>query len=628
MLAKAIRNRKPMHDAQQDFGARVAYVCAKAEVVELANLAGDWRDAAFQMRISSGLAPRTRSPVYHFVLAWAETEQPTDTEIINAAHQAIRGLGASEHQYVIAIHRNRVNTHAHVVLNKVHPITGTTWSASHDFARLEHACRQIEHQMGWPQDRGRFDIALNDDRIRLIPKPAAHWQRKTTDRERGLRPDSRAVRGYEKRSGLPSLRDAIRADVLDQIRTLLDAAKGWQDVHSSLGQNGLRYVLYGAGARIARVGGEWFMAACQLGAAYGLRRLRARLGGFEPAQEQELASSPLALSESFNIPMHHGGITDTPLPLILKGIAKQMQDIRRSREARRTERRTLAARQDGEARQLRQALDGKRSTFEQALRAVMHETHREQITTGKRRGPASDILTFDATADLIRLAPGGIALRRYRHVLRRGAAAIGSEPDDLQMDHTGQRQAWVLAASRANPQLPDSAKSITDRYSQDLRADGSDRLLLARRNYSGGITGFDVLPVTNVSPSIQVTQGNGQGLGLIGPRNSTTCVIVPDIAAGLMQAALSDDAQELIVVIGHNICSRSEAQLRVLSESRMTFVAFGPSQEHAENAEKLRRILPGARWRKRNPGDLWHRFIAGQALGPVEPDQDEGPAAL
>lgn len=271
MLAKKIRNRKPQHGSRQDFGARVAYICAKAEVVELANLAGGWRNAAFQMRISSGLAPRTRSPVYHFVLTWADTEQPTDTEIISAAHHAVRVLGASEHQYVIAIHRDRANTHTHVVLNKVHPITGTTWSASHDFARLEHACRQIEHRMGWPQDRGRFDIAVTDDGTRLIPKPAAHWQRKTADRERGLRPDSRAVRGYEKRSGLPSLRDAVRADVLDRIRTLLDAAKGWQDVHQALGHNGLRYVLHGAGARIARAGGEWFMAACQLGAAYGLR---------------------------------------------------------------------------------------------------------------------------------------------------------------------------------------------------------------------------------------------------------------------------------------------------------------------------------------------------------------------
>ena len=428
--------------------------------------------------------------------------------------------------------------------------------------------------------------------------------------------------------GLPSLRDAIRADVLDRIRTLLDAAKSWQDVHSSLGQNGLRYVLYGAGARIAHAGGEWFMAACQLGAAYGLRRLRARLGGFEPAREQELASSPLALSESFNIPMHHGGITDTPLPLILKGIAKQMQDIRRSREARRTERRTLAARQDGEARQLRQALDGKRSTFERALRAVMHETHREQITTGKRRGPASDILTFDATADLIRLAPGGIALRRYRHVLRRGAAAIGSEPDDLQMDHTGQRQAWVLATSLVKPQLPGSVMSIIDRHPQDFRADGSHRLLLARRNSSGSITGFDVLTFAHIPTATHVTQDDGEGLGLIGPRESTTCVIVPDIAAGLMQAALSDGVETLIIVIGQSNCPRSEAQLRTLSERRTTFIAFGQNPENMGIAAKLRRILPDARWRKRNPGDLWHHFISGQALRHIEPDHDEGPDAL
>ena len=628
MLAKTIRNRKPQRGSRQDFGARVAYVCAKAEVVELANLAGDWRDAAFQMRISAGLAPRTRSPVYHFVLTWAETEQPTDTEIISAAHHAVRDLGASEHQYVVGIHRNRVNTHAHVVLNKVHPITGTTWSASHDFARLEHACRKIEHRMGWPQDRGRFDIAVTDDGIRLIPKPAAHWQRKTADRELGLRPDSRAVRGYEKRSGLPSLRDAIRADVLDRIRTLLDAANGWQDVHQALGRNGLRYVLHGAGARIARAGGEWFMAACQLGAAYGLRRLRARLGGFELAREQELASKPLALSEGFDRPRHHGGIPDTPLPEILKGIAEQKRHIRTSREVRRTARRTLTASQDSEARQVRHSLGGKRSPFERALRTMMRDSHREQIAAEQGRVPAPDIQALDATTDLIRLAPGGMALRKYRHVLRQGAAIVGSNVDHHQMDHTGLRQAWVLAASQVKPQLPGSVMSIIDRYPQDLRADRSNRLLLARRNSSGSITGFDVLPVTKTATAPPVAQGDGQGLGLIGPRESTTCVIVPDIAAGLMQATLSDGAETLIVVIGQSICSRHEAQLRALSEGRTTFIAFGPSPANMGIAAKLRRILPDARWRKRNPGDLWHHFISGQALRHMEPDHDEGPDAL
>lgn len=40
-------------------------------------------------------------------------------------------------------------------------------SLSNDYARLERACRRVEHRMGWPADRGRFDIEIVNNAVEL-----------------------------------------------------------------------------------------------------------------------------------------------------------------------------------------------------------------------------------------------------------------------------------------------------------------------------------------------------------------------------------------------------------------------------------------------------------------------------
>lgn len=250
ILAKKIKNRPTDPQVRHDFAARINYVASKASSVKVVNLAGDWQDAGFQMQASAGLNPRLRAPACHFILSWPETEYPTDAKIIAAAKMTVRELGAAGHQYVVAVHRDRANAHGHVVLNRVHPISGKSLSLAHDHARFERACRRIEHHMGWPPDRGRFDCAFVDGELELVPKPAAHWQRKIQEREIGLRPDSHAIRKLEQRSGLPSLRDLLLQNLLTRIRKLLNRAQSWQQIHLGLRQVGLRFIQYRSGARI------------------------------------------------------------------------------------------------------------------------------------------------------------------------------------------------------------------------------------------------------------------------------------------------------------------------------------------------------------------------------------------
>ncbi|SED45677.1 relaxase/mobilization nuclease domain-containing protein [Rhodobacter sp. 24-YEA-8] len=297
MIAKSIRDTIVSTGSgatipRRDLAARIRYVCSKASSTGTLNLAGDWRDAAAQMQTTAGLNERVRQPVKHIILSWPETDKVSDAQAIQAARMMNRACGAAGHQQVIGVHRDRINTHVHILLNRVHPISGKTLSLSQDYARMERACREIERQMGWSEDRGRFDAVVQDGHVKLLPKPAAHWRGKVQDREMGLRPDGRGTRGCEQRTGLASLRDRIPAEIRRRLCAGLERASDWQALHCLLARAKLVYLRHRSGGRILDQSDGSMMAASALGAAWGLARLTARFGPFAFAPEQEPRPQP------------------------------------------------------------------------------------------------------------------------------------------------------------------------------------------------------------------------------------------------------------------------------------------------------------------------------------------------
>ncbi|RGP35128.1 hypothetical protein D1012_21625 [Pseudotabrizicola alkalilacus] len=282
MIAKVCPNARRTGTRGCPFGARIAYVSRKAVVVRCVNLCGGWQDARAQMQMARGLNTAVQHPVAHIVLSWPETDRPSNAAMISAARLVMIDLGAATHQMVMAVHRDRPNPHVHVVLNRVHPVTGKALSLWQDYARLERACRRIEARMGWGADRGRFDIGSGDEGITLVPKPTPHWHAKARDRALGLRPTPDAARALERRSGLPALLDILAPRVQIWLRHRLATAKSWQEVHGALRTYDLRYILHRSGARISHRVRSWQMAASQLGTSCGLRKMQHRLGAFVP----------------------------------------------------------------------------------------------------------------------------------------------------------------------------------------------------------------------------------------------------------------------------------------------------------------------------------------------------------
>jgi hypothetical protein len=281
MIPKHIQTPGPA-GSDRPFQHRLAYILAGATAVEVQALRGDPRltpdliERQFTAVAARNL--RVRRPAMHIELSWHETQTLPDADLMSAGRRLLDLFGAGAHQAVLCVHRNRPSPHLHILLNRVHPVTSAALSLSHDYRRLEQACRQIEHEKGWPADRGRFDVQLKDDAVHLVPKPAAHWQAKETARAEGRRRGSPAQRRQESGGGLPSLRDLVPVASWQALVTALDAAATWAEAFEACRLRGLQYLRVGSGARIRRIRDGARMMASELGTRFGFRAMCARLG--------------------------------------------------------------------------------------------------------------------------------------------------------------------------------------------------------------------------------------------------------------------------------------------------------------------------------------------------------------
>ncbi|MBQ2261474.1 MAG: relaxase/mobilization nuclease domain-containing protein, partial [Loktanella sp.] len=569
MLAKKIANRASATKVARRFGPRITYVCVKARTIETANLAGEWQNAARQMDFAAGLNPYLRSPVLHLVLSWSEFENPSDAEMIDSIHRVIAELGGSEHQYVIGVHPDGSIGHVHAVFCCVHPVTGATLSLSHDYARMEKACRRIEFEMGWPQDRGRFDCAIIDGDVHLAPKPAEHWAQKVEERENGIRRDGRAVRGHERRTGLPALRDAISPNVIHEIRHRLNLSQHWQEVHSTLADYGLRYVLRRSGARIARIGRKWAMAASHLGTAYGLGAMQARLGAYVATSEHGRQLTQISTGN---------GLVGE-LSGALKIVEAQRLEHCRRRDEPKLVRREIEAHQAKMARSIHSRLSGRRTIMAQAIRRILRQDHRSQIMTWESDTRAIRESRFDVSLELEKLVPDIMRLRRYRHVLRKIFQDTGAmERPPAYLDHTYLRQEWALAPDQSPPDLPEQLSVVLRRFPNDIRADTHGNLMLAKRDQRGGIIAYDIIDGATFAV---VATGNcgGDGIGLLGPRDAEAVIIVSDAKAAVLQASLGEDPEPLIITVQQDLSPDSAHHLKELAKGRNCFIALGQAKE-------------------------------------------------
>lgn len=145
-----------LHDKDRaDTDERVAWS-------EVRNLAVDDPDKAWRIMAATALdqdrlkaqagvkntGRKSDKHVLHISLAWHPDQSPSREDMIVAADQAIKAIGAQDRQALFVAHDDESHPHLHLLINRVSPENGKHLSSSNDRLKLSKWAENYERETG------------------------------------------------------------------------------------------------------------------------------------------------------------------------------------------------------------------------------------------------------------------------------------------------------------------------------------------------------------------------------------------------------------------------------------------------------------------------------------------------
>ncbi len=91
---------------------------------------------------------KTEKPVLAYSLSWHPEQNPNKDHMLEVAQRSIKMLGLSDHEAIIIAHQDTPHKHVHVIVNRVHPITGLVANGSNSKRKLSGFALEYAHEHG------------------------------------------------------------------------------------------------------------------------------------------------------------------------------------------------------------------------------------------------------------------------------------------------------------------------------------------------------------------------------------------------------------------------------------------------------------------------------------------------
>lgn len=144
-----------LHDKDADTQDRIAWT--QTENMRTNDPDKAWRIMAYtakeqnRLKEASGQSRAGRKlekPVFAFSLAWHPEQNPSKHHMLETAREAISMIGLQDREAVIVAHRDEPQKHVHVIVNRVHPITGMAADVRNSKRKFSDFARAYEHEHG------------------------------------------------------------------------------------------------------------------------------------------------------------------------------------------------------------------------------------------------------------------------------------------------------------------------------------------------------------------------------------------------------------------------------------------------------------------------------------------------
>ena len=211
--------------------------------------------AARFMRATAEQNVRVEKPVYHFAISFDPNDPVDRATLERVADRVLDRLGLREHEAILVAHRDREHAHVHVLVNRVHPVTGKAWDRWQDQPVIQQVLREEERALRIREVPGRLYEVPERRQERGIERPAL----------------TNGERRQAGRSGEGAFVDRVRAHV-----PAIRAASAWGEVEATLAYHGLRLERQGQGLVVTD--GDQRVKASRVARDLGMRALDARFG--------------------------------------------------------------------------------------------------------------------------------------------------------------------------------------------------------------------------------------------------------------------------------------------------------------------------------------------------------------
>lgn len=143
------------HDKNAEATARVAWTHTRNMLTDCADKA--WKVMAYTAKAQERLKEaagklrtgrKLEKPVFAYSLSWHPEQKPDKATMLKAAKLSLETLGLSDREAMISAHRDEPQPHIHIIVNRVHPVTGMAAKTSHSKRKLSDFAREWERKEG------------------------------------------------------------------------------------------------------------------------------------------------------------------------------------------------------------------------------------------------------------------------------------------------------------------------------------------------------------------------------------------------------------------------------------------------------------------------------------------------
>lgn len=200
---------------------------------------------AEEMRLTADIAQAqdnrvSDDPIEHFIFSFEAYDAPGEHEIRRCIEIAAQHLGVQMHQYTWGAHRDTDNTHIHLAVNRINPLTFKALDIKFPVLQAEQIGARINHALGMkPMINNRYRVnekTRNIERVpsTAVPKPERLANIIKTSRSWGEFHERTFKVGiqYEKK-GSGALINGDKASNVDRNATIVKLCKMWGDFEAS-----------------------------------------------------------------------------------------------------------------------------------------------------------------------------------------------------------------------------------------------------------------------------------------------------------------------------------------------------------------------------------------------------------